>query len=563
MNDTNPLSIILVQDGSKGDKLLFLYPFLKRPSGEPHAIGKRHNHYAVPVRDDLQTARASSSNIENGQLVGFPDQVLSNLFAVKTQLCGKKFELKVNDVRFVGHPTLLETSVSQVATRWQPSSIILFNIVFALRASASHSVVNCYHDLSQRLGAALRHEEQRGSYLSNEAKIMLAVHDEEELKTTPFEHILSQSQLARELKTAYENLCNTGIVNLFINNWVEVSFCLPQRVHSLHNKGLAVEPEALYKCFKALRPYHAVLLLVEEKELWASLAPDSSPALGRLIRVANPLKSLKQLASDADLPLRQVFDLVSHLVYWAKATVIYPLCEANVYVLSPHAPTHITSSLVERFTERFPEVSLLAIMSEFSFPTSLSQNPMHLPQQQVQQVQMVVWMLQHRLLMQLHTYIYLVPAAQGSSLLINSSSIKGRRVKSLQDEGSLSGKVPSDSDAASVTSDEYSPSPVNTKSNGSLMSDEIFSPKHFHDGLPMDLTPLERENIMKVPAASSPEDLRLFIRLCPYFRGCHHLEEIMYSENLRRSQIIALLDKFRSVLITCQHEDTAVSMFYC
>ena len=35
----------------------------------------------------------------------------------------------------------------------------------------------------------------------------------------------------------------------------------------------------------------------------------------------------------------QVFQLVCHLVYWAKATVIYPLCETNVYVLSPQANT--------------------------------------------------------------------------------------------------------------------------------------------------------------------------------------------------------------------------------
>lgn len=48
-------------------------------------------------------------------------------------------------------------------------------------------------------------------------------------------------------------------------------------------------------------------------------------------------------------------------------------------------------------------------------------------------------------------------------------------------------------------------------------------------------------------------------RLLPYFRGDHHLEEIMYYENLHRSELMALLDKFRSVLITCQYEDPATS----
>ena len=33
----------------------------------------------------------------------------------------------------------------------------------------------------------------------------------------------------------------------------------------------------------------------------------------------------------------QVLQLVAHLVYWGKATIIYPLCESNVYMLAPNA----------------------------------------------------------------------------------------------------------------------------------------------------------------------------------------------------------------------------------
>jgi len=35
----------------------------------------------------------------------------------------------------------------------------------------------------------------------------------------------------------------------------------------------------------------------------------------------------------------QVLQLVAHLVYWAKASIIYPLCESNVYLLSPRCDT--------------------------------------------------------------------------------------------------------------------------------------------------------------------------------------------------------------------------------
>uniref|UniRef100_A0A2K5VZP9 GATOR1 complex protein NPRL3 C-terminal HTH domain-containing protein n=1 Tax=Macaca fascicularis TaxID=9541 RepID=A0A2K5VZP9_MACFA len=43
----------------------------------------------------------------------------------------------------------------------------------------------------------------------------------------------------------------------------------------------------------------------------------------------------------------------------------------------------------------------------------------------------------------------------------------------------------------------------------------------------------ERAAILSVPAAQNPEDLRMFARLLHYFRGRHHLEEIM-CENTRR-----------------------------
>lgn len=62
--------------------------------------------------------------------------MLSTLFAVKAELCNRKFELKVNDVRFVGHPTLLPYRTNKDDN----AAMILINIVFALQASASHSI---------------------------------------------------------------------------------------------------------------------------------------------------------------------------------------------------------------------------------------------------------------------------------------------------------------------------------------------------------------------------------------------------------------------------------------
>ena len=132
-----------------------------------------------------------------------------------------------------------------------------------------------------------------------------------------------------------------------------------------------MEPDAILKCLKYLRPYHGILLLQDENTLLESLPLDSTPALSRLIQVANPLRSLQTLSLEADLSLFQVFQLVCHLVFWAKATIIYPLCETNVYILSLHANTQATSLLVEDFVREFPGRSLHVELAEFFFPTKL------------------------------------------------------------------------------------------------------------------------------------------------------------------------------------------------
>ena len=188
--------------------------------------------------------------------------------------------------------------------------------------------------------------------------------------------------------------------------WVELSFCLPQKLHKRHFPGILVEPESIYECLEALRPYHCLLLLEEAHDLLDSLSTDSSPALRRLIRQSSPLRSLRTLAVDTDLSLMQVFQLTGHLLYWGKATVIYPLCESNLYVLSPHLPTPLPLRLSNQFSERFNGDSLLETLSNFSLPCQLAVAP-PLALHQPRQIEVIVWLLQHHLVIQLHTYVSL------------------------------------------------------------------------------------------------------------------------------------------------------------
>lgn len=209
-------------------------------------------------------------------------------------------------------------------------------------------------------------------------------------------------------------MCSTGLLNITINQFITLSFCLPQKAHQFHKKGVVVEPETIDRCLKALKPYHGMLLLADYTELLDCVPPSGAVMLTKLLNAYNPFKTLQNIATDADFAIKHVYELVGHLVYWAKATIIYPLCETNVYVIAPDAPLHNHSPLAEKFFAKF-SMNLFEVISEFSLPTSIGHltTPLQYPTKQGTLVQMVLWMLQHHLLMQLHTYVQFMPTDHG------------------------------------------------------------------------------------------------------------------------------------------------------
>ncbi|XP_069590043.1 GATOR1 complex protein NPRL3 isoform X2 [Ranitomeya imitator] len=560
--NTSPISVILVSSGSRGNKLLFRYPFQRAPETQSLQTSNPRSCYALNNTGDIAEDPDGDSK--------FSDVILATILATKSDMCGKKFELKIDNVRFVGHPTLLQHALCQVS-KTDPSpkrempTMILFNVVFALRANADPSVINCLHNLSRRIAIVLQHEERRCQYLTREAKLILAIQDEVSAMSekdgpqSPFHHILPKCKLARDLKETYDSLCTTGVVRLHINNWLEVSFCLPHKIHCVG--ASFIPPEAIERSLKSIRPYHALLLLKDEKCLLIDLPLDCSPALVRMIKSASAVKNLQQLAQDADLALLQVFQLAAHLVYWGKAIIIYPLCENNVYMLSPNANVGLYSRLAEQFSHQFPTHDLPSVLSKFSLPVSLSEfkNPLSPPRQEPHLIQMVIWMLQRQLLIQIHTFVcLLVPPKEDAALSKEEDTPFAARVggRSLSTPNALSFGSPTSSDDMTLTS----PSMDNSSAELLPGGDSPVN-KRATENLLASLTQAEREAILNVPAAQNQEDLKMFARLLHYFRGRHHLEEIMYNENMRRSQLLMLFDKFRSVLVVTNHEDPVISVF--
>ncbi|EDV18856.1 uncharacterized protein TRIADDRAFT_62680 [Trichoplax adhaerens] len=64
------------------------------------------------------------------------------------------------------------------------------------------------------------------------------------------------------------------------------------------------------------------------------------------------------------------------------------------------------------------------------------------------------------------------------------------------------------------------------------------------------LTDSHKATIMKYVGTKQKEEIQFFIRLCKYFDGRHHIEDIMYWENLPRDEIFEILNRFNEITIT-------------
>lgn len=65
--EVNPLSIILVKSDSKGDRLLFRYPYRVDTVNDTGRQNKRRNPYSIIVQEDiLQSPPPQTSNIYQG-----------------------------------------------------------------------------------------------------------------------------------------------------------------------------------------------------------------------------------------------------------------------------------------------------------------------------------------------------------------------------------------------------------------------------------------------------------------------------------------------------------------
>ncbi|KAF9319763.1 Nitrogen permease regulator 3 [Podila horticola] len=356
-----------------------------------------------------------------------------------------------------------------------------------------------------------------------------------------------------------------------------------------------------YENFPVLFPYHTLLLLEDPEEILKDIPLDANPTLVKLVQILVPYQCLDELQYILDCSMAQIYRLASHLIYWRKAKLIDQIRISNVYVVAPQAG--INESLVTEFSQHFPTLSLPTVLHELSTPKAYKA---HIPgagkdkEVQTLYLEMLTYLLRKDLVVQLHTYILiLVP----EYIKIGCSIETYEHMMSEENSGALtptlespvnSGPLmpPSNSvypekttggQAGSAKSADFThsrqqqqqnqptlPSQTyryhNRSSTGPGQTGAMSSSLKSNMSAPFKLSgkrqdassilpnpgqasEVEREWITRM-CENQPQSVhRLFMRLIHYVDGQHHVEEILFREQIVAKDLKTVLTAFREFLI--------------
>lgn len=512
----------------RGNHMVFRYPAVVRStvtrdtlaqlgeSGDPSPAFQDHNQ---PLQEAIMINRLST--VEGGYEL--PSVTIGPVLVPSRKFQWNGFFIvRIDDSVFVSYPMDVSSSASRnfghmspiVNGNWMRTALrdhekgidgpnmkcfslsFVFDAVLLRRQDPS--VLARFKRCVKWISTSLAREEIRVGYVSDQIRILdkmrerwLSLQGKDTAPSHEFlnSEFLSHSMLARELSTIYYDLLEKGQVQLYINNWVHVHL-----ISSFPSPGNY-----------PIRPYQTLLLLAPADTLVAGLPSGSSPALLRFIKATSPMKSFQQVAIESGISLSQIYRMAAHLVHWQRARIIIPLSEHSTIVHHPYVQIPHILGLKGAFKRRFRSFDILEMLDLFSMPEKFGKLVNNMPSHaQEKFMQAVVWLLRHDVLSQLYTVYYLH--------IGNADLEVWPECMHHQDE---------------------------------MKMDDV------HDvylASPIPLTKLESSFISRLDDDS--DTFALFLRLCPYFRGTHHCEEILWRENIKREDFSLVVDAFSFYLIT-------------
>jgi hypothetical protein len=210
--------------------------------------------------------------------------------------------------------------------------INMFHIVFVLKSSpniAKEETFAMYNDHARRLSRALHYCQKEYNYVTEQARRLTA------LKLKVKSPVAIESDTWARMIEASELAWALQEIYFQTRKGEIASFRLHGMDMSLQLKKRSNEQTES----KTLSPLSALLLLVPKQELLADLLHTDSLLLASFIRELKPTKNLLKHAAALGTPIKDILYLAHHLIKWRKARLLrMPLQQRNIYAISPTAP---------------------------------------------------------------------------------------------------------------------------------------------------------------------------------------------------------------------------------
>jgi hypothetical protein len=276
---------------------------------------------------------------------GVNKEALLRLLAPRASLCGKLFDLQVDDLFVVGVPTQLPAST---ATDAQRAPLSLFHVVIAVKKAERMNpqlLASKYSSLAHGIASALLSEELRIGFVSSQVSILNTCSDD--TGRILYDKCCSLSTLAKELCGLQSVLCKEGSVSCTINDWIKIS--LPA----------SFSPSPTAAEFYNAAPYHSLLLMKSRSLILAQLPIGANPDLKAVIKACDPLKPLHQVGVELGMPLPRLFALCKHAVQWGLARIVDTITRHSMFALTPGTDLVVGGPIPSAFALAFPQTRSL------------------------------------------------------------------------------------------------------------------------------------------------------------------------------------------------------------
>lgn len=501
---------------------------------------------------DWSSEIARSASKDGTDMVGLDLDSIATTTSPK--LSGKRRETLADSFGSTADPgfgTSMQTASSTGSDPNADGSMAMFHVVFVLRGSSPQSqaqVRAAYHEVVERLNRALHYCQKVSNYVT-EQKLSVLGMKARQADAKSWLELVKSSELARALNETFDRIVQ-GEAAVVQLDGIELSLCMRDTKNQ--------ETRAT-----RLDPLSAILLLDSKEDLLRELShPDASP-LATFIREYTPTKNLQKNAAYIGMPIDDILYLASHLITWRKAKVISPLHQRNTYVVARTAPINDIQKHISEYHRQFPTLPTLLNMLKV-----LSGKPIRygllIPSRDHRNAYMEIlsYLVRHHFVVQLRTFGWLrLPIALLDQPTLRSSETS-ERPQPARDNLLMPRTGPAEYEVVGSRSERMTAaqlSKLTRRTSLGSQASEIGNNSEKDDVHVLITNPHEPDEQQKMlihalrSSLRDPDMQELFPRLVLHLDGQNPLEAIAAREGWRRACVEDALAEIDKYLVTFRH----------